>query len=369
MRPGPAVTGLLALLCLLSATDLSAQLQVEITPPELEEGLAQLEALVAVEVNAAAAEVTNFVNSVLEKPGILRGIGDATAAAAAVRPYGAADPQRKYRLSVGSTAGVAAEVLHWDTMKNRVESLEETDDMYVGAGANPLVFSFAFPAERLLNGLWFHTGVGYIDSTSSEFDVRGLGVSGAAGYPVLRRRPLGDYLSHTGVTATLGASVLQNEISAVIEPGTVRRTFVVDPDGEGPFFGQEVSVEVDPEIEAALESTVYSFSLGASTGIELLGFLGLTLGGTGEVVFGEASLSLSSDDEIELKGYLSELVAEDGQSRLVVSGSTEAVSPAPVQFSAFTALTFRVSSYEVSIPVSWRSNSGLGGGIFFGVAF
>jgi hypothetical protein len=369
MRPGPAVTGLLALLCLLSATDLSAQLQVEITPPELEEGLAQLEALVAVEVNAAAAEVTNFVNSVLEKPGILRGIGDATAAAATLRPNGAPSPDEQYRISIGSTVGVAAEVLHWDTMKDRIERLEQSDDMYVGAGANPLVLSFAFPAARLVSGLWFHTGAGYVDSSSAEFDVRGLGVSAAAGYPVLRGRPLGDYFSHTGVAATLGASVLQNEVSAVIEPGTVRQTFVVDPDGEGPVFGQDVSVEVDPEIEAAIESTVYSFSLGASTGIELLGFLGLSLGGTGEVVFGEASLSLSSDDEIEFNDYLSDLVAEDGQSRLVVSGSTEAVSPAPVQFSAFTALTFRVSSYEVIIPVSWRSNSGLGGGIFFGVAF
>lgn len=369
-RPGAAVAPSVVLSLLICAVHLPAQIAVEITPPRLDDGLAQVEALVAVEVNAAAAEVSGLVNSALQKPGILRGLGNATAAAAAIRPSAAVDEITTYRISVGSAVGVAAETLHWDSMKDRIENLEETDDVYVGVGAQPVLLSFAFPADRLLKSLSFDTGIGYTRSNASEVDVIGFGLSVTARYPVVPRRSLGDYFSHTGLTTSFGTSFLRNEISMVIEPGTVTQTFTLDLDGSrGPLFGQEVSVEVTPEIEAVLESTVRVLSLDVATGIRFLGFLGLDFGATGELTFGESALSLSSDDPIELKGYLSSLIADDGESRLVVSGSTSGISPTPVQYSLWTAATFRVSSYELTVPVAWRSTGGLGGGVFLGVAF
>ena len=124
---------------------------------------------------------------------------------------------------------------------------------------------------------------------------------------------------------------------------------------------------VEPEIHAELEGAAYSVGAGAVTGVDLLGFLGLTVGGMVEVVAGEAALKLSSDDEILLRGYLAGLLEEGGESRLLVSGGTKGVSPTLLHFSLHTALSWRVGSYLLSLPVAWRSNSGVAGGVFLGI--
>jgi len=88
-------------------------------------------------------------------------------------------------------------------------------------------------------------------------------------------------------------------------------------------------------------------------------------------VFGNTSVGLAVDEEIQIIGYLSELV--DEPSRLVVSGSTEPIAPSTVQFSLFTSLSWQVGTYVCTLPVSWRSNGLRGGrggfaaGLFLGV--
>ena len=368
--------------CVIGPGRASAQVSVEITPPELDDGLAQVETLLAAEVNAAAAEVTDLVNALLEKPRALRAVADATVAASSLRPHPgpghatrtAPDPgpggRRDYYLGIGSAAGVAAETLRPNAVQETVDDFEESDDPYLGAAANPLLVSFSFPAARLLPGLRFHTAVGYLTTTVSEAEVTGLSLATSAEYPVVEEAALGTYVDFAGVSATAGLGFLRNEIATEISPGTVRQTFTLDPDGQdAPIFAQEVTVEVRPEVEAALETRVYTLSVGAVTGIRFLDFLGISVGGTAELAAGGTSLQLSADEPITLIGPLTELVRDDSESRLVVSGSTDGVEPSLLQLSTFTALTWRVSSYRVSLPVSWRSNSGLAVGLFWGVTF
>ncbi len=354
------------LLMMTTLVPLWAEVRVEIEPPELQDGMAELEATVGAEINAAAGELADFVNAILEKPGLLRACVDAHAAADSLRPGRSSGTEGEYSLDIGSSVGIASESFNPETMEKRIEALEETDDIYAGAGIRPLVCFFSFPADKLIPELRFTTGIGYLTVSKDEYELTGYGLLASAGYPVLPARRAGTFVEFGGIDLTIGASLLHNRVTAPFSPGTITESFTVDPDGDGPFLPQSVAVQVEPEITAVFETGVYSLSAGLSTGIKLVDFLTLTVGATGELVTGSSQLELSSNDEVVLLGYLSGLVAEN--SRLIVSGGTDDVSPSPLEISLFSGLTWRVGTYRSSALISWRSNRGLAAGIFFGVS-
>ncbi len=366
---------LIILLLVLGAWSVPAahgQVEVEITPPQLEPGMAQIEALVTTEIQSAAAEIADFAESFLTKPSLYRATGDSGAAAAALHPLRTGIGPDDYYIGIGSSAGVATESYDFDKMKRKVENIEETDDFYLGAGVKPLSVHAGIPADFIFPGVTLGFGVVYLETRADEYNINSIGTRLTAGYPLLPVYKLNPCINFSGVRTSLGFSFLKNTISTHIHPGVVSETIDFDPLGEdAPIFTQSVTIEVEPDIAADLSSTVFSLGLEFSTGVELIDSLHLNCGVTGEIVLGTTSVGLESDDEIQIIGYLSELVEEP--SRLVISGSTEPVAPSLFQASVFTSFAWQVGTYFFSIPVSWRWNGlqetkgGVGAGIFFGV--
>jgi len=349
------------------APPIHAQVQIEIVSPQLEDGLAEIEAIVDEQISAAAAEVENYANPFLEKPEIMRAFADAGAAAAGVYPAIAPRDRETWELVLGSVGAFTSFSFDPGEVEERLEGFTEEDDIYLGAAAYPLYFSLSGPVEWITPDLRATVAGGYLRADAAEVQIRGFGLALRGDYPVVPSVAIGRVASFSGVLVGGGFSWLRNVIAVEVSPGLITEEFSIDPDGSGPIFSQDVSVEVEPEVTASLETNVFSLGTSVSTGIELLDFLALSGGIAGELVFGNTALNLSADDEIVLTGYLSDLVVEGGDARLIVSGGTDPVSPTVAQLAIFGALTWRVAPYRVSIPVAWRSVGGLAAGIEFGV--
>jgi len=366
-------TVLLSLYFLLGAQPwLWGQVEVEITPPKLEEGMAQIEGMVTTEIQSAAAEIAELADSLLTKPSLYTALGDAGAAAASLYPFAPQLHGGGYYVGIGSSAGIATERYNYKEMKEKVENVRETDDFYLGAGLKPLELNFAVPGDFIFPQLGLMGSFAYISGSAQEYTLNSIGATLSAGYPLLPACELGPYVTYSGVQGSAGVSVLRNTLSTHFYPGIVRETVDFDPLGEdAPLFTQSVTIEVEPDIVVDVESTVYALSLELAGGFKVIEFLHFTLGASGELVFGNTSVGLAVDEEIQIIGYLSELV--DEPSRLVVSGSTEPIAPSTVQFSLFTSLSWQVGTYVCTLPVSWRSNGLRGGrggfaaGLFLGV--
>lgn len=344
------------------------QVRIDIISPQLEDGLAEIEAIVDAQISAAAAELETYADPFLEKPEIMRAFADAGAAAAGMYSAVAPPDRDTWELVVGSVGAFTSFSFDPEEVEDRLEAFTEEDDLYLGAAAYPLYFSLAGPAHRILPGLRARISGGYLRADAAEVQIRGFGLALRGDYPVLHAIPLGRVASFSGVSLLGGFSWLKNVIALEVSPGLITEEFSIDPDGSGPIFAQDVSVEVEPEVTASLETSVFSLGTGLVTGIELLDFLELSGGIAGELVFGNTALNLSADDEVVLTGYLSDLVVEGGDARLIVSGGTDPVSPTVLQPAIFGALTWRVAPYRASIPVTWRSVGGLAAGIEFGVS-
>ncbi|MBU0927995.1 MAG: hypothetical protein KKA67_09620 [Spirochaetes bacterium] len=344
-----------------------ADFNVELTAPELKPGMESLEAILQAQAEGFADDIVALVEQTLDKPLFMRAFAGAAVTASFLSGLTEASDGSPgsggLALSIGSAASVWSADFSPAALE-RLSVLGPDDDVEAGACVQPLVAQAALSLARLAPGLDAGAYVGLMDAQGGELGVRSFSAGLSAGLSLFQP-PAGDrppMLRWRGLRLSLGAGYSYGAYSALVEPGPIYQSIPIDPDGEGPLVPLSTTIQVDPSVTAGVLCTALGGRLGATTGITLFGTLSLAVGAGFGVSYGASQVSLESSDAIQVLGYLSSLVENDGS--IALSGTTEAVESVEVSPYLSAGLGFRVGAFSLVAPFVWNVPKGLGLAIF-----
>ncbi len=344
----------------------SADLNVDIKVPELGPGMAQLEGVLAENVLLAADEVKIFAENLLEKPELTRGFGNAVSLVSTVPMLGTLPLASRTSLSMGGYASFYSYTLDESALSERFSNLNEEDDFEIGISARLVNTSLTLPLNRLVPGLSLFASAGYAKLESESFYLNDFFVQTALGYSLFREFGRKNVFRWSPLYLQMGGSYAYHSLGAIISVGTVTQDFTVDPDGKGPLLGQDVTVEVNPVVDLSMLSHVGSYIFAVTTGIRLMDTLHLYIGSGCSLSFGRTDIALSNDNDVIVRGYLSDLVEEEGS--IGIDGSVVGSSPRVFMGYFFTGFQLEISKMFINVPILYDPSSGLSTGISLGVS-
>jgi len=346
----------------LSGVFVSAEPVVTFTAPHLKPGMASLEAMLQSSGEEFSSDVETIVAAALYKPEFMRGFSGAAANTVLI-PSAVKDTSHP-SIFLGSTAAIYSTNLS-PGLVNDIKSLDADSDVKLGASVQPLVLRASFPLDRLYHGLYAGANIGYMDAEAGDYGVWAFTGGLSVGYTLIR--PKKGAIAWNGVSLLAGVDYAKNRITAIIRPGTIWKDVSLDPDGEGPLVPIDVTLSLDPAIKGGVESSLASFSLSASTGVTFIESVSLFAGGSLSAAFAETGISIDTDSEIKIEGYLSKLVLQQG--RISIEGTTSVEKSTMLGGYLQTGIQFNVGAFSITVPVVWKPFESLGTGVFMGVSF
>jgi hypothetical protein len=174
-------------------------------------------------------------------------------------------------------------------------------------------------------------------------------------------------LAWNAIRLELGGTYLSSTLSMEISPGTISQVIPVDPDGAGPLLAQSATLSVTPTINAGILTSLWGAYLGATTGWTAFHALSFCVGGGITCAQTDSAISVSVDHaEIEVAGYLSNLITENGS--ISISGTISDYAYFLWGGYLSAGLGFSSGPFSLSIPLIWKIPGGLGAGAFVGIA-
>ena len=357
---------LFLILMILSSVGINAQVSVDLTMPTLGSGMSQLEALLISNVGTAASEIETMVNNTLYKPELTSSFGNATGLCSSISMLGNIPHFSKYSLSIGANASLYSNTLDFNEISDKFDDLQPEDDFQFGVGVQGLTANFSMPLTFLLENLSVLGSIGYLNISTDEYFIVDFSVLIAAKYSIFEPIRSSRIFKWTPLSVQAGLSYGYNNLGIIIEADTITETFEADPDSDGPLLPQNVSVELEPVINIGLESQIGTLMFSLSSGITVFDSFHFFLGGGLNLLFGKTGISVYSEEEINIIGYLSELVEEEGS--ILISGSVEGGPPKVFLPYLFSGLQIDFSSSFINLTVLFHPVSGISGGISMGVS-
>jgi len=334
-----------------------ADLAVVFTAPELASGMASLETMLQAEAEGFLDDLLAIVEEVVDKPLFMKAFTGAAVTSSLLSGHLAT--RDGVAFSVGSTAALWS--ADWSPAAlERLGAIGTDDDLEAGAGVQPLLAQAAFSLDGLVPGLDAGLYAGFMDVQGSGFGMESFSAgvfTGLTLFAPAAGAPPG-MVGWQGLRLSLGGGYSSGTLSMLVEPGPIYQTIPVDPDGAGPLVPLSTTIQVEPSVMAGVRSSVYGGRLLASTGLSLFRSISLVVGAGGSLSAGSSSVSLDSDDEVVVLGYLSSLVVTDGTIK--ISGSTAAVRSVLLSPILTAGLGFRVGAFELSVPAVWHVPGGIG---------
>lgn len=327
----------------------ASQVSVDITMPDLGDGMSALESIMAVNVASAVSEIANLVGDTLDKPLLTEAFGTAAAmtsgmAVEAVKSWGSPS------LFLGLGAAYASDTFDPQTQVERFEQLQADDDFYIGVGMEAVSFGATVPLDFLLPRFSAAFNTAYLNVITDEIVLRDFSIQAGVQYAPFNSME-GQLWKWNPLTIKLSGGYTYNHIGVLISAGVIEQSFSIDPDGAGPLFAQSVTIQLDPVIDLALESRVGNISPSLSTGLKFLDFFHVQLGGGCRFLFGQTDVSVSSDADIEVLGYLDDLIESDGS--VSISGSVSGSSPDLLLPFFFGGVQFNFSRVFLSLSAAY----------------
>lgn len=355
---------ILSVLICLPFTPLFSQISVEITPIELNDGMAQIEMLINSETGDTAEVISGIISTYLEKPLLFEAMNESQILTASILPM--LRPQaRRYSIAAGSSAAFTGPAEIISSLPEQIKTLDVESDIFLGASLQGFSAGLSFPADFLLPELYLTAGAGFHSFAYENISLAGASAHISAAYRFFTGRKV-SILEWNGISVETGASWSANSLS-VFYVVDISQTFSLDPDGAGPLLAFDVTINLDPEAEISYSSNQFTFPLFLSTGADISKLLNIS-GGIGAVLaLGSNSINIEANDEIEIMGYLQNLV--QAPPEVVVSGNhSGAAAPLLTPFMG-GCLSLELGRLTLNIPVSWDFKNTLTAGFSVGAGF
>ncbi len=342
---------------------LAARAKVTLTTPELIDEFRDYQAVLDEYAQTYCDDIADIVGDSLDKPLFMEGFASAAGVSslvsAAVREPGLPS------LSVGSAAAVYADSLG-PSLASELSSLDPESDMRAGLCVQPVVVNMGatlpFFGKKTYAGLSF----GYIDADTGAYGIKALSAGGFAGARVFAGRP--SLLTWEGLTLELGGEWAATGLSTVAKPGTITQEVGLDPDADGPLVPQYVTLRVNPDIKAGIETNMIALRASAKTGVTFFRALTLTAGGGVAWSYARSGITVETQDQIVIDSYLGQLVKEGQNGSIAIEGTAATLVSRHVIPYFQGGASFRVGSFSLSVPVVWKPGEALGSGLFVGLS-
>lgn len=359
------------ILMIFSSVRINAQVRVNLVTPTLGSGMSQLEALLVANVGTAASEIETMLNETLHKPELTSSFGKATGLCSSISMMGNIPQFSKYSISIGANASLYSSTLDFEAISSKLVNLQPDDDFQFGIGVQGVNVNFSIPLTFLIEELSFLGSIGYLNISTNEYSISDFSALFSLGYSVFDEIEPSRSFKWNPLSIQIGISYGYNNLGTTIDGGVISETFEADPDSDGPLLPQSVSVELEPLIDIGLESQIGTVLFSLSSGISIFDSFHLFLGGGLNLMFGKTGISVYSEEEITVVGYLSELVEEEGSIKIggsVSGGSVSGGSPTVLLPYCYSGLQVDFSSSFINLTVLLNPKSGISGGISIGVS-
>ena len=346
---------------------LFAEISVEISPIVLNEGLAQIEAMVNMQTADATDEITDFLSAYTEKPLLFQAMSESGTLGAASLPFYNIQ-QESYVFTIGTTASLSLQTYDFEALGEQIDSFDIEDDIYAGAAFQGLSASFGFPGDLISDALAFSAGAGYMLFTYGDISFSSFNIHASASYAFFNKvGNSGTSFKWPGIKLHTGLTYAYNSVYTVYAVETISQTFQLDPDGSGPLVPFYVTISLEPDPIIRYSDMKFTIPLAVSSGIEIFDILQINAGAGAALSFGTNSLEVSVDEEITVEGFLSDLIATS--PRLIISGSQDGFAAAIVTPLLFCSLTLSIGNFYFNIPFSWNYGDSISAGFSLGAGF
>ncbi|MDC7223895.1 MAG: hypothetical protein PQJ60_09155 [Spirochaetales bacterium] len=353
------------LLFLLLSCPLFGEITVEINMPELEEGMAEIEAMLTANITIAAEEIETTVNDLLDKPELTEAFSTAAGMSSSASLQGNGLHPAEYTVIAGAALSLYSETFYPDELVELFEEMDEESDFLFGVNAHLVHGGLTLPVNRILPGARLALSAAYADLSGEDRFYSNIFLQSALGYAPFDKAKLNPSLQWLPLFAQCAASYSSSEVGMSLETGVITEEFEVDPDDGGPLVGQDVTVQLDPTVDLSLQTQIYVLTADLSTAFTLHDFFHIYGGAGFNWSFGGTDIYASTDEDIEVLGYLSDLIVEEGS--LSISGSVD--GSAPVEFLPYIYGGFQadISTMFLRFPLQYSYDKGISSGLFMGI--
>ncbi|MBI9109515.1 MAG: hypothetical protein JEZ04_22420 [Spirochaetales bacterium] len=356
---------ILVLILSLPLLSAGAEINVEITPIGLGEGMAQLESMVNIETADAAEEIENLVRTYTAKPLLFSAMSNSANTTSSIlplcRPF-----TEDFAIFTGSSASFTSDNFDFEALAEQLGTFSVENDIYIGAALQAFSIYLTVPGDFITENLSFTAGAGYLSFDYETVSLASSAVHLSTSYSFFSNTETALF-SWSGIHLQAGLSLSNNTISTVYSLEDVLQTFPIDPDGTGPIVPFYVTISLSPDVNITYQNTQFSIPFALSTGINIIDTFLLSIGAGAVVSFGQNSLEINVNDEITVEGYLADLI--ETSPRVIVSGSEPGAIADILTPIIFGTFSFSIGGFYLNLPVSWDLSDTLTAGITIGAGF
>lgn len=351
--------GIIILFLLFSSLNLYSEIDVNITVPKLGNGMGEIEALLAANIGMAISELEVATEETLYKPELTSSFGTSSAISQLVLVHNKIPQTDRYSLSVGILSSAYSSTFDFKQISNKIDNLQPEDDFEIGVNAQLLNTTISIPN--------FSVSFSYINLSKNNFYFNNISGALHSSFSIFPDLSLSRSFSWNPLTVLGGLSVSSSSLGAGIETGVITESFELDPDGNGPLVSQSVDIELDPVINVGLDTLIGVINWGLGTGFNFLDFFHFYIGSGIYYSFGKTGISVSTNEDITVLGYLNGLIEEPGS--ISISGSIDGGSPNEFTGYIFTSMQYDISSMFFNLSALYHFTNGVGIGLSLGVFY
>lgn len=349
-----AILSTILILCFVST--IYADINVEITPPVLNDDQQNLQSQLNSQIDTPITDIQVEVTNILDKPALTGAFSSSSTLNSAMSFIAVGNNSDSYTLSVGGAATVYTETFDIDILEEKFNDFGEDSDLTLGLSSDFIRTSITVPH--------FSLSYGYINYNHEDFFINSMTINVGANYELFKERSISLDFRWRPLKLQGGISYGEYSFGATIKPGVITETIELSPVSFMPPV-YIFNLEMDPEIDVSLDTTTKALSLLGSSSLSIFNFMDFTLGGGMNVAFTNSQISVNSITDIVILD--TSIIETDGY--VDISGSIEGESSDIFMAFLFSSIQFNISSFFMNIQALYYPTYGLSAGLICGVRY
>jgi hypothetical protein len=353
------------LFILLILVGMSGTFALEVTGNAPTTGNGAVDSVIGTAFSAALLELKDQVKDIDAKPEkLMRGFADASVFAsqgATQRGYG--EP-KLFTFTAGAMVGakIGANLNGIaDSIENSADDLKKDGDISLGLNIQAISGQFNLNTSTfLLAGLDLGVRGGYFKL--NDTDIQDMGTIGletfsvgiVANYQLIKEKTIVPVvLKWRGLSLGTGVIYQNTKLNYGMKLDSITQDIGIG--------GASGTIKIDPKLAFDMTIKTFTVPLEATTAVQLLSFLNITLGAGADFAFGKNDIKLGIDSDINMKN-LPGGVTQTKAGKLKVSGGGD-MAPTLFNFKVMTGIGFKFGPVIIDVPVTLYPIGGTGASV------
>lgn len=341
---------------ILTAFPLSAEVILNIEPPELTEGYAQLETEIGNALGAAEVSIAALLEPYSNKERLLTGFARASRA---LLVFPRSHRQAAFSAGISIYGSLSPVTFRLGELYREALELQADGDMDAGGGAVPIVIeaAAAVPWADRLSG---HIFGGLFTHDPEGFSITSGLAGGGAEYALAGPDTAGGF-RFSGVRA--GAVFRYQYFRILYDFPDIERSIsiTIDPDGDGPIPGMIGTVDIQGTLKGGIQSRTFGIFLYGRTGFFFRNGLGINAALGADIASAVSDIVLDGEGTVAAGGGFSPV--QESPGRYMLGGTLDSAALPAVLPAGGISLSFRTGPLTVTVPLTFLWTAGFSAGL------